>query len=115
MGTSTSTANEVKFDLLASFPEGSWQIREDSDTNHKGKQTLAVVKTSILAKEIRNGRTHYWTEMALDNFKVTKKGKRLVIKSLIAEESLRGDPANILGNLRNFGEEIIIQNGQGRP
>lgn len=119
--TSTPPAGSVKFDFLASSPEGSWQLREDSDTNHKGKQTISLVKTSILGKETRNGKLHYWIEMGVDTLKVSKKGKRkpkgkrMVIKSLIAEESLRGDSANILKNLRSFGEEVIIQTGNETP
>jgi len=121
LGVSVAFASDVKFDFLASSPEGSWQLREDSDTNHKGKQTISVVKTSILGKETRNGKLHYWIEMGMDTFKVSKKGKRkhkgkrVVVKSLIAEESLRGDSANLFKNLRGFGEEVIIQNGKETP
>jgi len=119
--TSMAFANGVEFDFLAASPEGSWQLREDSDTNHKGKETITVVKTSILEKENRNGEPHYWIEMGMDTFKVTKKGKRkpkgkrLIVKSLIAEQALRGDSANIMKNLRGFGEEVIIQNGKETP
>ncbi len=119
--TSMASANNVEFDFLAASPEGSWQLREDSDTNHKGKETITVVKTSILEKEIRNGQPYYWIEMGMDTFKVSKKGKRkpkgkrLVVKSLIAEQALRGDSANIMKNLRGFGEEVIIQNGNEDP
>ncbi len=114
----TAFAEEVSFDLLASSPAGSWQLREDSDTNHKGKQTISVIKTSILGSEVRDGKTYHWIEMGMDTFKVNKKGKRkpkgkrLVVKSLIAEEVLRGESANVMQNLRGFGEEVIIQNGK---
>lgn len=119
--TSTELNGTVKFDFLASSPQGSWQLSEDSDTNHKGKQSIALVKTSILGQETRNGKPHYWIEMSVDSFKVTKKGKRkprgkrMIVKSLVAEESLRGDSANILKNLRSFGEEVIIQAGNETP
>lgn len=118
IATSTAYAEQVSFDLLASSPAGSWQLREDSDTNHKGKQTISIVKTSILGSEVRGGKTYYWIEMGMDTFKVNKKGKRkpkgkrLVVKSLIAEEVLRGESANVMQNLRGFGEEVIIQNGK---
>lgn len=118
IATSAAYAEQASFDLLASSPAGSWQLREDSDTNHKGKQTISVIKTSILGSEVRSGKTYYWIEMGIDNFKVSKKGKRkpkgkrLVVKSLIAEEVLRGESANVMQNLRGFGEEVIIQNGK---
>ena len=76
IATSAAYAEQPSFDLLASSPTGSWQLREDIDTNHKGKQTISLVKTSILGSEVRGGKTYYWVEMGMDNFKVNKKGKR---------------------------------------
>lgn len=114
-------AKGVSFDLLAGTPVGSWQEREDVTTDHKGRQTIALSKTSLIGKETRNGKQYYWIEVVMDNYKVKKKGKRkkqgdtAILKSLVAEDVLKGDPENILTNLRGFGEEIIVQNGNQKP
>ena len=114
IASAAAHAEQPSFDLLASSPTGSWQLREDIDTNHKGKQTVSVIKTSILGSEVRNGKTFYWVEMGMDIFKVNKKGKRkakgkrTIVKSLIAEEVLSGESANVMQNIRGFGEEVIL-------
>jgi hypothetical protein len=117
----TSQAKGVQFNMLASTPIGSWQIRENVDTNHKGKQTGSTIKTSLLSSEMRDGEKHYWVEMVMDTYKISKKGKRkkqgdqAVIKSLVPASLMNGDPANVMGNLRGFGKETIIQSGKGDP
>lgn len=119
--SNNNTANAVTIDLLKSTPVGSWQIREDSTTNHKGKETISVVKTSLVGEETRNGKQYFWIEMAMDTYKVSKKGKRkkkgkrLVMKSLVAADALKGDPGNAAKNLRAFGEEMIMQTGNQKP
>lgn len=115
------TTQAASFDLLNSSPLGSWQIRETIDTNHKGKKSGTRVKTSMVGKEQRNGQTHYWIEVNVENFKIKKngqrkaKGKPVFIKSLVPAEVLKGDPENAISNLRAFGVETIIQNGNQRP
>lgn len=116
-----AVAKGVTFDLLAGTPVGSWQEREDVSTNHKGRQTVTVSKTSLLGKETHNDKNYYWIEVSIDNFKVKKKGARkkqgdtAILKALISEDALKGDPENILTNIRGFAEEIIVQNGDQKP
>lgn len=121
-GSQVAMAKGVSFDLLAGTPVGSWQEREDITTDHKGRQTVVVSKTSLVGKETRNGKNYYWVEVVMDNYKVKKKsGKRkkqgdtAIMKSLIAEDALKVDPENIMTNLRGFGEEVIVQNGNQKP
>ncbi|MFK8018649.1 MAG: hypothetical protein AB8B86_02680 [Pseudomonadales bacterium] len=106
--------------LLKATPIGSWSLREEITTDHKGRQTVSVMRSSMLSKEERNGKTYYWIEMVMDSFKV-KKGKRkpaddrAVIKILVAEDMFTGDPANAMRNLRGVGEEMIVQSGKNKP
>ncbi|MEM8500030.1 MAG: hypothetical protein AAF542_18560 [Pseudomonadota bacterium] len=114
------TVSALDLDILSSTPPGSWSLREETTTDHKGRQTVTVTKTSMLGKEERNGQNYFWMEMAVDSYKL-KKGKRkktgdhTVVKSLVAESMLTGDPANAMQNLRGFGEEVIIKSGNNKP
>jgi len=119
--SSQALAGGVSFDLLRSTPVGSWQLREEIDTNAKGKQTGTTIRTALVGKESRGGQTHYWLEMEIDSFKITRKGKRkkkgsrLIVKSLVSESVLKGDPANVMKNLQGIGVETIIQSGKDKP
>ena len=119
--SATTLAEGVQFNMLDSTPIGSWQVRENIDTNHKGKRYGNTIRTSLLGAENRDGVKYYWIEMVMNSFKISKKGKRkkdgdqTIMKSLIPVDLLSGDPANVMGNLRGFGEEIIIQSGKGDP
>lgn len=121
VSVSTAQANELNFNLLEATPLGSWQINEQITTNRKGKQSGSRVKMSLVGKEERNGETHYWLEMAAQEFKISKKGKRKnkgkrsVIKSLVPESLMTTDPANVMSSLSKFGTEVIIQNGNEDP
>lgn len=114
-------AKGVQFNFLSSTPIGSWQQREDTTTDHKGRSQVSVSRTSMLAKERRNGEDHYWVEMEMDSFKVSKKGKRkksgesVIFKVLIAESAFSADPGNIMMNLQGFGAEMIMQSGKSDP
>lgn len=114
-------AKGVQFNILSSTPMGSWQLREDTTTDHKGRSQVGVMRTSMLAKEQRNGENHYWVEMEMNSFKVSKKGKRkkdgdsVVFKVLIAESAFSADPGNIMMNLQGFGAEMIMQSGNSDP
>ncbi len=117
---SSPTVSAVEIDLLSSTPPGSWSVREETTTDHKGRQTVTVTKTSMLGKEERNGQSYFWMEMAVDSYKLKKgkrkkNGDRAIIKSLVAESLLKGDPANAVQNLRAFGEEVIIKSGKNKP
>lgn len=117
----SANTQAVSFDLISSSPVGSWQLREDIDTNHKGKKSITKVKTSMVGKEQRNGQTHYWIEVQLETFKIKKNGDRKatgkpsIMKSLVPTEILKGDPENAINNLRAFGVETIIQTGNQAP
>ena len=122
--TSAATAKEPALDLLANTPIGSWQIREDTNTNHKGKQTVSVVKTSMLSEEMRDGERHYWMEVSMNDFKIRKgkkgdkrkkTGKQTVMKTLVPASVFIADPANAIANLRGVGKEIIFQSGKSDP
>ncbi|RBP53060.1 hypothetical protein [Arenicella xantha] len=112
---------QVDFNLLASTPSGSWQLREDTETDAKGRQTGSSIRTSMLEREVRDGKAYYWIEVAMDSYKISKKGKRkpqgdrAIIKTLIPESTLKADPANVLNNLRGFGVETIVQSGNEAP
>lgn len=114
-------AKGVQFNILKSTPVGSSQTREEINTNHKGKQTGTVFKTSLVGKERLNGKPHYWIEMRMQTFKVSKKGKRkntgkpVIMKSLVSESTFTSDPANIMNNLSGFAAETIMQNGNDKP
>ena len=113
-------AEGMDFDLLKATPIGSWQLREDTSTDHKGRQTVMTLKSSMLGEESREDKQYYWIEMVMNSFKV-KKGKRkangdqVVMKTLISADTFNGDPANIMTNLKGLGEELIMQNGEDDP
>lgn len=121
LGFNTNQVIAASYNLFKSTPSGSWQVREDIETNPKGKQTGTTIKSSMLGSEMRNGEKHHWIEMAIDSFKINRKGKRkktgdrTIIKSLVPASKLKGDPANVLSNLRGFGVETIIQTGNEDP
>lgn len=116
-----ASAAEINFNLLKSTPVGSWQEREQITTDHRGRTTATVMRSALLGEETRNGKQYYWVEMALQSYKVSKKGKRskdgdkVILKSLVPATALQADPANALTNLRGFGEEIIMQSGKEQP
>ena len=109
------------FDVLAVTPVGSWQLRETITTDHKGKKRVSVLRTSLIDAEKRGGEPYVWIETEVTNYKLKKKGERkkdgdtAVVKVLVKESALRGDPANIVNNLSGLGEEIIFQSGKNKP
>ncbi len=113
-------AAAINYSFQKSTPVGSWQIREEMTTNHKGKKTLVVIKTSLVGRETRDGQPYYWVEMETQNYKIKKDkrkktGDRAIVKSLIAESAMSGNMANVINNLRGFGKEIIFQTGNQEP
>ena len=119
--TGVVQAAQVNFDILSSTPVGSWQLREDTNTDHKGRKSVIQIRSSMLSSEMRQGEKFYWIEMVMDSFMVKKNGDRkkdgdqMVMKTLVAESSMSGDPANVMTNLRGFGTEIIMQTGNSDP
>lgn len=113
-------AESIQYQFEKSTPVGGWQIREDTQTDHKGKQFVSVIKTSLLSEETREGITCYWVEMEIDRYRVNKDkrkkdGDNMIIKSLIEKSAMQTDLANVFHNLRGFGKEMIIQNGDNDP
>ena len=120
MVATPASSQVLHHNLLETTPIGSWQLREDTTTDHKGRQTVAVTRTSLVGEEVRDGEKHYWIEMEINSFKV-KKGKRkptgetILFKSLVAESAFKDDPANAVKNVRAFGKEMIMQTGDQNP
>jgi hypothetical protein len=116
----TASGQGLDYNFLKATPIGSWQLREDTNTDHKGRQTVTETRSSLVGEETRDGQKHYWIEMTMNSFKV-KKGKRkpsgdtIVFKSLIPESVFQDDPANAVNNLRAFGKEMIMQSGHDDP
>lgn len=109
------------FNLLSGTPIGSWQLREDLTTDHKGRQTATILRSSMVGKEVRSDEVHYWVEMEMESYKIKKNGSRkkdgdtAIIKALIPRSTFEQDPKNVLTNMRGFGVEVIIQNGDQDP
>lgn len=118
---STTAVQSHAFDFSNSTPVGSWQVREQVNTDHKGKQTVSVIRTSLLSEEKRNGKPYVWGELEMDNYKVKKDkrkkiGDTYIIKVLIDKSKFNQDPYNIISNMRGIGEEMIFQMGvKGDP
>lgn len=107
-------------DFIASTPVGSWQLREDITTDEKGRQTVMLVKTSMLEKINFQGAPHYWIEVTMESYRL-RKGKRkaqgepVVMKTLVEASVISENPENVAANLQKFGKEIILQSGNGDP
>lgn len=122
--TTFASAKGPSLDLLNATPVGSWQIREETNTTARGKQTVSVVKTSMLGEEVRDGERHLWMEVSVDEFKVRKSkkgdkrkktGQQMVMKILIPASVFTADPANAIANMRSVGKEMIFQSGNSDP
>ncbi len=116
----TAAVEALDYNFLEATPIGSWQLREDTSVDHKGRQTVMETRSSLLSEETRDGQKYYWIEMSMQTFKV-KRGKRkpsgdtIIFKSLVAESAFQDDPANALNNVSAFGKEMIMQNGNSDP
>jgi hypothetical protein len=120
MVATPASSQVLQFDYLDATPMGSWQLREDATTDHKGRQTVSVTRTSLVGEEMRDGEKHFWIEMEMNSFKVKKDkrkptGDTIIFKSLVAESAFRDDPENAVNNLRAFGKEMIMQTGDDNP
>ncbi len=109
-----------EFNFKKATPLGSWSVREDLTTNHKGKQTVAVVKTSLVDKEMVEGSLHYWVEVEMQNYKLKKdkrkkQGDKMIMKVLIDSSTFSDSPANVVGNLNKYASTVIMQNGNADP
>lgn len=107
-------------DFSESTPVGSWQVREETTTDAKGRQTLTVVKTSMLEKVDYQGAPHYWIETAIESYKLRKdkrkaQGDPVVMKVLVEASVMGAEPENVAANLQKYGKEIIFQSGNSDP
>lgn len=119
LAAGTARAAET-FNILASTPVGSWQVRETTMVDEKGKESVTTMRTSRLEGEKRNGADYTWIEVEMQAYKVKgterkPEGKVNVMKLLVKESAFALDPGNAMSNLAQFGEEIIIQNGDSDP
>ena len=114
-------ADAPSFNVTAVTPVGSWAEREERKVDHKNRETVTVLRQTMVDKEDRDGETCYWVESETTSYKINKKGNRkqqgdpAIVKVLIAESALNGDPANLASNLTGFGKEIILQTGDAQP
>jgi hypothetical protein len=114
-------ARAIDFDFASATPIGSWQLREDTMTDHKNRKTGSTIRTSMLSTETRDGVDYYWVQMEMNSFKYTRKGERkpegdrMVMKMLVEKGAYNMDPGNVLNNLGAFGKEIIMQAGDQDP
>ena len=53
--TGVVQAAQVGFDILNSTPVGSWQLREDTNIDHKGRKSVIRIRSSMLSSEMREG------------------------------------------------------------
>ncbi len=114
-------ADAPSFSVTGATPVGSWAEREERRVDHKGRETITILRQAMVDKTELNGETHYWVESETVSYKIDRKGKRkqqgepTIVKVLIAESAINGDPANLASNLTGFGKEIIMQTGDGQP
>ena len=116
----TSAAAVIDFDFAESTPIGSWQEREHTTTDEKGKQTVMVMRIGYLGDEERGGEAFAWIEMEMNNYKVKKdkrkpQGDTLYMKVLMKKSALEGDITNALGNFNEMATDVIMQSGDSQP
>jgi len=119
-GVSAYAIDGPVFDFDGSTPIGSWQEREQIQTDAKGKQTVMVMRMSLLGEEKRNGEVYVWVENEINSFKMKKKGRKqtgdpIYVKVLMKKSLFEGDVINSLNNLNNFAAEVIMQTGDNPP
>ncbi|MBT8132799.1 MAG: hypothetical protein KJO35_11055 [Gammaproteobacteria bacterium] len=109
------------FNVTSTTPVGSWVEREQRTVDHRNRETVSIIRQTMVESEQRDGELHYWIETESTNYKVKKKGVRkqqgdtAIVKVLVPASTLDGDPANLVNNLSGFGKEIIFQNGSQQP
>lgn len=119
-GLATSSYAAIEFNFNQSTPVGSWAIREDLTTDDKGRQTISVVKMSVVGKESVENSPYVWIELDSQAYKIKKEqrkkqGDRVILKALIDTSTFEDSPANVIGNLSKYARTIIIQNGNNDP
>ena len=111
---------KLPYDFAKNTPQGSWQVKEVTTTDHKGKTTLGRIKTSVVGLDKRAGETFYWIEIETTQFKLKKgkrvqDGKKTIMKALVPASAFEGDVANVVNNLRGIAEDLILQTGDADP
>lgn len=113
-------AQAAEINFLQATPVGSWRLQEDTVVDHKGRETVNSMRTSMLGEEKRDGVEYVWVEMSVEMFTVKKgkrkpSGDRMIMKSLIRRSAFTSDTANALFNMRGLADEMIIQTGDEQP
>ncbi len=117
----SALSDTPSFKVTATTPVGSWVEREQHTVDHKNRETVSVMRQTMVDRTEIDGETYYWVETVATNYKVNRKGDRrkqgdpAIVKALIAQSALDGDPANIANNLAGYGKEIIFQSGSSQP
>jgi hypothetical protein len=112
-------AAQVRLDLLAATPVGSWQqreltmIRKDKEGTEKERRILGI-KTSRLEDESRGGEAYMWVELELQATRIDKKGKSTQEPPVVARMLIRRwffdlDALNATNNLLSVAQEVIVQ------
>ena len=117
----TASYPALAFDMAATMTAGGWQEREEVTTNAKGKVTgVNVVWVGVVGTKVVDGVDHIWLEIRNQEYKQNRKGERkakgkpMAMKSLI-ETSALADMNNPSMEMRKFGKEIYMQNGNEAP
>jgi hypothetical protein len=108
---------QIKFDVLAATPVGSWQVREQTTTKEDGSKRVLSIKTSMIGSEIRGGEPYLWVEMELRPTRIDKKGRvkeepPVISKLLVRQWFFDLDLGNVLCNPYPFAQEIILQTAE---
>lgn len=119
-GFSFSVLAASEFNFSKSTPVGSWAIREELQTDHKGRKSVSVVRMSVVGKEDFDGSPHVWIEAETQQYKIKKdkrkkQGKKMIMKTLLDVAIFSDSPANIVGNLNKYAKTIIMQTGDADP
>lgn len=121
LAASFASSADLPFNVGDTYAVGGWQEREEINFNAKGKQTgLMVVWMGVVGAEERDGIDYIWLETRMQEYKTKRNGDRkpkgdiAIMKSLV-ERSALTDFSNPMQNMRKFGKEIIVQNGDSEP
>ena len=63
-------ADAPSFSVTAVTPVGSWAEREERKVDHKKRETVTVLRQTMVDKVDRDGETHYWVESETTSYKI---------------------------------------------
>lgn len=119
-GANDFTAGTVEVDLLASTPPGSWQRSESVTTDKKGRRAVSEMTMAFLGEEQRNGEPLIWMETRMQSYAVGRDGERRpdreeVKVKILLDRDFFSRAGGQFAALRQFGREVIIQQGDEQP